>query len=111
MINNMDDKVQLVADLQKLMERFGRAGWVDRTMISDNPCKIDFTPLGTQRMVEMVRYVRDIEASGLEPTSVSLGEMGTVIHELLPPNFSHSEFKTLLCLIEFFGKNPPVPVT
>ena len=89
---NTDD--QLREDLQKLMERFAKAKWVDRSMITPNPCKIDFTPLGTQRMTEMVDHLHDIEASGLEPTGVSVGEFGEIIHELLPPNFSKSEFKT-----------------
>jgi hypothetical protein len=95
---------QLREDLRSLMVRFAKAGWVDRSMITPNPCKIDFTPLGTQRMSEMVEYLHDIEASGLEPTAVSVGELGQIVHELLPPNFSQSEFKTLLGLVEMFQK-------
>ena len=84
------------------MIRFGKAGWIDSSMVTPNPCKIDFTPLGTQRLTEMVEHLRDLEASGLEPTSVSGGELGGIIHELMPPNFSKTELKTLLTLADTF---------
>jgi hypothetical protein len=98
----MDTNAQLRDDLQKLMTRFGKAGWIDGSLVSPNPCKIDFTPLGTQRMTEIVEHLRDLEASGLEPTSVSGAELGQIIHELMPPGFSKTEMKTLLSLADMF---------
>ncbi|HZL78947.1 MAG TPA: hypothetical protein VFC17_08840 [Candidatus Limnocylindrales bacterium] len=98
----MDANAQLRDDLQKLMTRFGKAGWIDSSMVSPNPCKIDFTPLGTERMTEIVEHLRDLEASGLEPTSVSGAELGQIIHELMPPGFSKTEMKTLLSLTDMF---------
>jgi len=71
-------------------------------MVSPNPCKIDFTPLGTQRMTEIAKYSQDLEASGLEPTSVSGAELGQIIHELIPPGFSKTEMQTLLSLADMF---------
>ena len=98
----MDTNAQLRDDLQKLMVRFGKAGWIDGSMVTPDPCKIDFTPLGTQRMTQIVEYSRDLEASGLEPTSVSGAELGGIIHELMPPGFSKTELKTLLTLADMF---------
>jgi hypothetical protein len=98
----MDANAQLRDDLQKLVERFGKTGWIDSSLVSPNPCKIDFTPLGTQRMTEIVEHLRDLEASGLEPTSVSGAELGQIIHELMPPGFSKTEMKTLLSLADMF---------
>ena len=98
----MDD--QLREDLRSLMVSFAKAGWVDRSMVTPNPCKIDFTPLGTQRMSEMVEYLHDIEASALEPAAVGVGELEQIVPELLLPSFSHSEFKTLLGLVEMYQK-------
>jgi len=98
----MNENDQLREDLQTLMERFAKAGWVDRSLISSNPCRVDFTPLGTQRMFEIAAHLRDLEASGLEPTALSAAELGVIFQELLPPSFSKSEFKTLLGLVEMY---------
>ena len=100
----MDANAQLRDDLQKLVTRFGKAGWIDSSIVSPNPCKIDFTPLGTQRMTEIVQHLRDLEASELEPTSVSGAELGQIIHELMPPGFSKTEMKTLLSLADMFSQ-------
>ena len=100
----MDANAQLRDDLQKLVTRFGKAGWIDSSIVSPNPCKIDFTPLGTQRMTEIVQHLRDLEASELEPTSVSGAELGQIIHELMPPGFSKTELKTLLSLADKFSQ-------
>jgi hypothetical protein len=59
---DMDTNAQLRDDLQNLMTRFGKAGWINRSLVTPNPCQIDFTPLGTQRMTEMVEHLHDIES-------------------------------------------------
>jgi hypothetical protein len=104
---NMNDPLR--EDLQNLMGRFAKAGWTERSMISSGPCKIDFTPLGLRRMDEMVEYLQDFIASGMEPTAMSVGQLGEVVHELLPPNFSKSEFAALLGIIEAFRNRAVEP--
>lgn len=88
--------------MQSLVTRFSKAGWIKRSIITSGPCNIDFTPIGLKRMDEMVEHLLDMRASGIEPTSLSVGKFGEILHELLPPNFSRDEFLTLIGMIESF---------
>ena len=100
----MEPDEQLGQDLQNLMERFAKAGWIDRSMVTPNPCEIYYTPLGTQRMVEMVDCMREIEASGSNPTPATVEKIGEIITELSPPSLSFGEMKTLQALVEMFSQ-------
>ena len=54
-------------------------------------------------MGEMAQHLRGMRASGMETTTMDVGQLGERFNELLPPNFSESEFISLIVLVEAYS--------
>jgi len=96
----MSENDQIREDLRSLIDRFGRAGWIGRSIITPNPCNIEFTALGNQRMIELDAYDREVKATGLKPSAQTQSALHDVLIELGLPRMSTTEIKTLLSLAE-----------
>jgi len=96
----MNPSDQLRENLQSLMGRFGKARWIDSSIVTPNKNKIDFTPLGNQRM-DAIFNLCEIAESNLQPAGSSVGAaLREIIDELLPPNLSKGEMETLVHLAQ-----------
>ena len=102
LLDRMSDSLQ--SDVASLFGRFFNAGWLVRPVNVGERGVADFTPIGLQRIDAMVENLRDLRASGIVPTSLAAGELGGIFTELMPPNFSQSEFIALLRMIDSFGQ-------
>jgi hypothetical protein len=53
-------------DLARLMERFAKAGWIDRSMVTPAPFEIDFTSLGHTRIRQLHQILKELGRPGLD---------------------------------------------
>ena len=69
--------------IQLLVERFGRARWIDRSIITPDPIAIAWSPLGRERMGEVKVFVlrQEARAKAMQPQLHSQNPADETIHK------------------------------
>ena len=52
--------------LARLMERFGKAGWIERSIVTPSPLQIDFTSLGHTRIRQLHQILKELGRPGID---------------------------------------------
>jgi hypothetical protein len=100
-LGSMTPPMPSLDDLRSLFKRFKRAGWITDFTCDGDSFELAYTPLGRQRIRTLIDGSKDFRESGFEFTSLAAGEMRDCVSELLPPNFSSTEFMALSGFIDF----------
>lgn len=53
-------------ELARLMERFAKSGWIERSIITPDPFQIDFTSLGHTRIRQLHQILKELGRPGLD---------------------------------------------
>ena len=53
-------------NLARLMDRFAKAGWIDRSVVTPSPFQIDFTSLGHTRIRQLHQILKELGRPGVD---------------------------------------------
>src|SRR5205809_4106781 len=68
--------------VQLLMERFGRARWIERSVVTPNPIAIMWSPLGRERMGEIRSILMALAPKFFDSNAAKCGQLASVKHTL-----------------------------
>lgn len=100
-------------DLQSLVDRFGRAHWIERAVVTPEPFGMELTDLGRERMRQIFTFLEganrksfpdDSDIRATDDGKVIIGQLEEVIEDLLPPRLSSTERQILFGLTLVFAR-------